>query len=129
MTFTIPLEWIFEVLINGLAISIAAFLIPFVHVKNFLTAIVVGILISVVNYLIWWGLNSAGVSFAGSDQLARGLINIFIYAVSILIVDSSMKHFQVKGILMAAVFAVAVSIINLALSVFVSSLVSQGVFG
>lgn len=129
MTFTIPLEWIFEVLINGLAISIAAFLIPFVHVKNFLTAIVVGILISVVNYLIWWGLNSAGVSFAGSDQLARGLINIFIYAVSILIVDSFMKHFQVKGILMAAVFAVAVSIINLALSVFVSSLVSQGVFG
>ncbi|MEM9935635.1 MAG: phage holin family protein [Bacteroidota bacterium] len=129
MTFTIPLEWIFEVLINGLAISIAAFLLPFVHVKNFLTAIVVGILISVVNYLIWWGLNSAGVSFAGSDQLARGLINIFIYAVSILIVDSFMKYFQVKGILMAAVFAVAVSIINLALSVFVSSLVSQGVFG
>lgn len=129
MTFTIPLEWIFEVLINGLAISIAAWLLPFVSIKNFPLAVIVGILISIVNYLIWWGLESAGVSFAGSDMMARGLINIFIYAVSILIVDSFIKNFKVSGILMAAVFALVVSALNIALSFFVGTLQSQGFFG
>lgn len=129
MTFTIPLEWIFEVLINGLAISIAAWLLPFVSIKNFPLAVIVGILISIVNYLIWWGLESAGVSFAGSDRLARGLINIFIYAVSILIVDSFIKNFKVSGILMAGVFAVVVSALNIVLSIFVGSLQGQGFFG
>ena len=129
MTFTIPLEWIFEVLINGLAISIAAWLLPFVSIKNFPLAVIVGILISIVNYLIWWGLESAGVSFAGSDMMARGLINIFIYAVSILIVDSFIKNFKVSDILMAAVFALVVSALNIALSFFVGTLQSQGFFG
>ncbi len=129
MTFTIPLEWIFEVLINGLAISIAAWLLPFVSIKNFPLAVIVGILISIVNYLIWWGLENAGVSFAGSDMMARGLINIFIYAVSILIVDSFIKNFKVSGILMAAVFALVVSALNIALSFFVGTLQSQGFFG
>lgn len=122
MTISITIEWLVEVLLNGLAISIAAFILPFVRVKNFGVAILVGIFISFVNYGLWWLLSNLGINFGGADPLARSLINFFIYVVAILIVDSVVKSFKVNGFIIAAVFAVLVSFINYFLTAFVATL-------
>ncbi len=122
MTINITAEWVIEVLLNGLAISLTAFLLPFVKVKNFGTAILVGILISLVNYGLWWLLGNLGISFGGAEQLGKSLINFFIYVVAILIVDAVMTSFRVSGFIMAAVFAVVVAVINHFLTAFLATL-------
>jgi putative membrane protein len=111
MEFTITLNWIIQILLTGLAISIAAFLLPFVHVRNFGVAVLVGILIALGNQVIWWLLRAVGINVVGSG-IGEALINFFIYVASIMLVDAVMKSFRVSGFLMAALFAVVVAVIQ-----------------
>jgi putative membrane protein len=122
MTFNITLDWIIELLLTGLAISGAAFLLPFVYVRSFGYAVLVGVLIALSNQLIWWLLGELGVSFAASGGLAEAVINFFFYVLAIMLVDAILKGFRVSGFLMGAVFALVVAAIQYALGLVLATL-------
>jgi len=123
MTFSITLDWILNVLLVGLSISLTAFLMPFVYVKNFGTALVVGILISLVNAGIWYLLTYLGVSISTSDSIARALINFLIYTLSIMAVDGLLGGFRVSGFFRAAIFGLLVAVIAYFLEILLAGIV------
>ena len=80
MSFTITIDWIINLLLTGLAISLAAFLLPFVYVRNFWSSVLIGLVIALFNFLIWAELESLGVNVAGSGSLGKTIINFLIFS-------------------------------------------------
>lgn len=116
---TISLELILEILLNGLVISIAAFLLPFVYVRTYGTAVAVGILIAVVSAASAWFLGLLGIGVtAGATTLAGFLLTIF----AIMIVDQVMRGFRVGNFWWAALFAVVAMFIDYLLTGIVADL-------
>ena len=122
MSFTITTNWIIDLLITGLAVSIAAFFLPFVYVKNYGTAILVGLLITVANAVIWALLGAIDVNLVGTSALAKGIIDFLIYTVAILVVDAILSNFRVSGFIMAALFGVIVAVLTSVLTQFFGAL-------
>lgn len=123
MSFTITFDFILELLLTGLAISIAAFLMPFVHVRSFGYAVLVGLLITVVNYAIWWLLGAVGIDISVGSSLGRALINFFIYVAAIMGVDALLKGFRVSGFIMAALFAIIVAVVQYFLAILIAAII------
>jgi len=122
MTLTITPSLIANILINGLAISLAAFFLPFVRVKNFGVAILVGILIALVNSALDWLLGVFGIDVTSS---ARTLVGFLLYLVSITIVDRFLRGFDIRGLLWLILFAILVMVMDYLLTAFVLGPVVQ----
>jgi putative membrane protein len=94
----------------GAAVAIAAFLIPGVTVDGYLTAILAGILIAVVNATIGGILRILTFPI---NILTLGLMSFIITVLMVLLVDSIMDGFNTNGFLSALIFAVVLSIIKM----------------
>jgi putative membrane protein len=101
---------ILEILLMGAAVAIAAFLIPGVTVDGYLTAILAGILIAVVNATIGGILRILTFPI---NILTLGLMSFIITVLMVLLVDSIMDGFNTNGFLSALIFAVVLSIIKM----------------
>ena len=97
------------VLLNGLAVIIAAFILPGVRVKGIGAAILAGVLISVFNATIWWVLLVLTLPLT---ILTLGLFILVINTIIILIVDKLMDGFKVDGFFWALLFSVLLAIVN-----------------
>ena len=101
---------IIEILLMGVAVSVAAFLLPGVQVSGFGTAIVAGILIALANATIGTLLRLFTFPI---NILSLGLMSFIITVLMVLLVDSLMAGFNTSGFLSALLFAVVLSIIKM----------------
>ncbi|MEM7368546.1 MAG: phage holin family protein [Bacteroidota bacterium] len=116
---TITLDLIIEFLLLGVAVAVVAYLLPFIYIRNFGTAVLVGVLVSVFNAGILWILNQAGISL---NTGALTLAHLVLTTVSILVVDKILTGFRVKQMWGAAVFGILVILINLGLNQLLSNI-------
>ncbi len=101
---------IIEILLTGIAVSVAAFLVPGVHVDGFLSAIIAGILIALANATIGTILR---IFTFPINILSLGLMSFIITVLMVLLVDHFMKGFNTAGFLSALIFAVVLSLIKM----------------
>jgi putative membrane protein len=100
-------------LANALAIMVAAYVLPGVHVANIWTALLVALVLGVLNILVKPILV---VLTLPVSALTFGLFLLVINAVMVLMASHLVPGFAVDGFEWAFIFSMLVSIINLAIS-------------
>lgn len=101
---------IIEILLMGVAVAVAAFLIPGVQVDGFLSAVIAGILIAVANATIGFILRILTFPI---NILTLGLMSFVITVLMVLLVDSLMDSFNTSGFLSAVIFAIVLAIVKM----------------
>lgn len=104
------MKLIIEILIMGVAVLIAAFLIPGVHVDGFGSAILVGILLALANATIGFILR---VLTFPINFLTLGLMSFIITVLMVRLVDAMMDSFHTSGFFSAMIFALVLAIIKM----------------
>lgn len=104
------MKLIIEILIMGVAVLIAAFLIPGVTVDGFGSAILVGVLLALTNATIGFILRILTFPI---NFLTLGLMSFIISVLMILLVDSWMDSFNTSGFFSAMIFAIVLAIIKM----------------
>ena len=105
-----------QIILNALALLIGASLIRGVQVKNFVSAIVVAVILAILNATL-----GAFMDYISAPLrwLTLGLFSFIVDAVVILLTAHYMKNFKVDGFISAVYLAIALSIFNIVLSIFV----------
>ncbi|EHQ26768.1 phage holin family protein [Mucilaginibacter paludis] len=104
------MKFILEILLTGLAIVIAAHILPGVHVNGYFTAVVAGILLALVNATI--GLVLRVLTFP-LNFLTLGLISFIISVCMVLLVSHLLDGFYVRGFFSAALFAIVLAVLKM----------------
>lgn len=104
------MKLIIEILLMGLAVSVAAFVVPGVHVEGFGSAIIAGLLIALANATI--GLILRILTFP-VNILTLGLMSFIITVLMVLLVDNLMSGFNTNGFLSAMIFAIVLALIKM----------------
>ncbi|WP_423148717.1 phage holin family protein [Rubrolithibacter danxiaensis] len=99
-----------EILLMGIAVSVAAFLIPGVEVTGFGSAIIAGILIALANAIIGTILRILTFPI---NILTLGLMSFIITVLMVLLVDKLMTSFNTSGFFSALLFAIVLAIIKM----------------
>lgn len=111
------ISFIIEIILTGLAVAIAAFLIPGVHVDGFGSAILVGLLLGLVNATIGFILRILTFPI---NILTLGLVSFIITVLMVLLVDSLMDSFNTSGFFSAMLFAIVLAIVKMIFGSFTS---------
>jgi len=108
--------FLMQTVLNALALLLAASLLKGVQVKNFVSAIIVAIVLAVLNATLgaFMDLISAPLRW-----ITLGLFAFIVDAIVIMVTAHYMKNFKVDGFISAVYLAFALSIFNLILSVFI----------
>ncbi|MEY3679039.1 MAG: hypothetical protein RI924_1180 [Bacteroidota bacterium] len=109
------MKFIIEILLGGLAVAIAAYLIPGVEVDTFLTAIVAGLLLGFVNATIGTLLRILTFPI---NFITLGFMSFLITVGMVLLVDYLIKGFDTSGFLSAMIFALLLSVLKMIFSIF-----------
>ena len=105
------MRFIVSLLLTGLVVAIAAFIIPGVQVAGFGWAIVTGLVIGLVNALIGGLLRLLTFPL---NWLTFGLISFIITVLMIMLTDTVMgTKFDVNGFWNAALFALVVALLEM----------------
>ncbi len=107
------MNMILGLLINGLAVLIAAYVIPGVKVENYFTAIVVAIFIAIVNTFLKPILIILTLPI---NIITLGLFTFVINAVLILLVARIVPGFVVPTFTAALLFALVLSLVGFILN-------------
>lgn len=109
-------SFLIQIILNALALLLGASLIKGVQVKNFVSAIIVALVLAVLNATL-----GAVMDFISAPLrwLTLGLFAFIVDAIVILVTAKFMDNFRVDGFLSAVYLAVSLSIFNLLLSIFV----------
>ncbi len=104
---------IIQVLLMGLAVTIAAYLLPGVEVNGFWNAVLAAILIALANATIGTILRILTFPI---NFLTLGLMSFIITVLMVLLVDKLMDSFNTAGFLSALLFALVLSLLNMVFS-------------
>ena len=109
-------NFLIQIILNALALLLAASLLKGVEVKNFVSAIIVALFLAVLNATL-----GAFMDFISAPLrwLTLGLFAFIVDAIVILVTAHFMKNFRVNGFISAVYLAFAMSIFNLILSIFI----------
>ena len=109
-------SFLVQIILNALALLLGASLIKGVEIKNFVSAIIVALVLAVLNATL-----GAFMDFISAPLrwLTLGLFAFVVDAIVILVTANFMKNFRVDGFISAVYLAFALSIFNLILSIFV----------
>jgi putative membrane protein len=102
-----------KILLSSVAVVIASYLIPGVYVDDFLTAIIIAVLLSILNVTIKPLLIIFTIPLT---VFTLGLFLLVINAIIILIADSIVPGFVVDGFWWALLFSLVLSLLNALLS-------------
>ncbi len=108
---------IIEILLMGLAVAGAAYIVPNVTVDGFLSALIAGMLIALANATIGTILRILTFPI---NFLTLGLMSFIITVLMVLLVDSLMDGFNTAGFWSALIFAVVLAIIQMIFGAFQS---------
>lgn len=98
-----------QILINGLAVFITAYLLPGVHVSNFITAIIVGIVLGIVNTFVKPILVILTLPIT---IVTLGLFYLVLNALLILLVAKVVPGFSVANFWWAILFGLVMSLVS-----------------
>lgn len=101
---------IIHLIFSALAIIATANIVPGVMVPNFLTAIIVAIVLGIINTIIRPIITILTLPI---NILTLGLFSLVINAALILLTAALVPGFEVAGFFSAVMFAVVLSIINI----------------
>lgn len=104
------MKFIIEILLTGLAVVLAAMLIPGVQVDGYLTAIVAGLLLAFANATI--GTLLRVLTFP-INFLTLGLMSFLITVLMVLLVDRFLDGFSTSGFFSALIFAIVLAVIKM----------------
>ena len=104
---------IIEILLMGLAVAVAAYLLPGVSVEGFWSALIAGVLIALANATIGTILRILTFPI---NFLTLGLMSFVITVLMVLLVDNLMDSFNTNGFLSALLFALLLSVLNMIFS-------------
>ncbi|ADY53354.1 membrane protein of unknown function [Pseudopedobacter saltans DSM 12145] len=104
---------IIEILLMGLAVALAAFIVPGTQVDGFLSAIIAGLLIGLANATVGFILRILTFPL---NILTLGLMSFIITILMVLLVSNIMSGFHVSGFFSAAAFAIVLAIIKMIFS-------------
>ena len=104
-----------NLLLSAIAVVITAYVLPGVHVANFLTAIVVAVVLGILNAVIKPILFFLTLPI---NLLTLGLFTFILNGLIILIVSALVPGFKVDNLLWAVLFSIILSVVNF----FISSL-------
>lgn len=96
-------------LLSGIAVVLAAYLLPGVHVKDYWAALLVALLLSIVNVIVKPILIVFTIPIT---VVTLGLFLLVINALMILLVDYFIDDFSVDGFWWALAFSLILSIFN-----------------
>lgn len=109
------MKLIIEILLTGLAVAVAAYLIPGVSVDSYLTAIVAGLLLGFVNATIGTLLR---IFTFPINFLTLGLMSFIITVLMVLLVDNLIRGFDTSGFFSAMLFALVLAILKMIFGIF-----------
>lgn len=109
-------SFLVQTTLNALALLVGAHLLNGVQVKNFLSAMLIAVILALLNATLGAFLSLIA---APLNWITLGLFTFVVDGVIILITARYMKSFQVDGLISAVFLAVALSIFNLIMSAFV----------
>ncbi|GEO03629.1 hypothetical protein AAE02nite_12930 [Adhaeribacter aerolatus] len=102
------MDFIINLLVSAGVLLVLAYLMPQVHVKSFLTALWVALLIGLLNATVGLVLRFIGNLF--TLFLLSFIIKLIVTAVVIKIADKLTRNFEVKGFWPALIIAIALAI-------------------
>lgn len=102
------MDFFINLLISAGVLMLLAYMMPQVHVKSFLTALWVALLIGLLNATIGWLLRIIGNLF--TLFLLSFIIKLIVTAIVIKIADKLTRNFEVKGFWPALVIAIALAL-------------------
>lgn len=108
--------FIIKLLLTGVAVYLSAYISPGVEIKNFWSAIIVAIVLTLLNIFVKPILQFISIPVT---LLTLGLFLLVINAVVILIASYFVKSFQVSGFWAALLFSVIFSIVSWVLQAFI----------
>ncbi len=100
---------ILKVLLLSVAVFIVSQLLPNIKIKNFVTAITVALVFSIINFLLGWLLRLLAFPI---NFITFGLFNFIIFAFLLWITDRLIDDFKIKDLATTLLAAVLISIIN-----------------
>jgi putative membrane protein len=103
------MNWIIRFLLNGLAVFLAAYLLPNVDVDGYGTALIVALILSIANIIVKPILIVLTIPIT---IVTLGLFLLVINAIIILLVDYLVEGFYVDGFWWALLFSLILSIFN-----------------
>jgi putative membrane protein len=103
------MNWIIRFLLNGLAVFLAAYLLPNVDVDGYGTALLVALILSIANIIVKPILIILTIPIT---IVTLGLFLLVINAIIILLVDYLVNGFYVDGFWWALLFSLILSIFN-----------------
>lgn len=103
------MKLIIKLLTNGLAVMIAAYLLPGVHVQSFFVAIVAGVVLGVVNMIVRPILTILTLPLS---ILTLGLFTFVINGLCVLIASNFVPGFAISSFGWALLFSIVLSLIN-----------------
>ncbi len=109
------MKFLVKVLINALAVAIAAYLLPNVRIDGFVTAILVSLVLSIVNTFIKPVLMLLTLPIT---LLTLGLFSIVINGAIIIFASYVVEGFVVDGFLWAVLYSFVLSLVSSLLSIF-----------
>lgn len=109
------MRFIIELLLSGLAVALAAYLIPGVQVDSYLTAIVAGLLLGFVNATIGTILRILTFPI---NFLTLGLMSFLITVLMVILVDRLIQGFDTSGFFSALLFAAVLAVIKMIFGLF-----------
>lgn len=112
------MRFIISLLLTGLTVAIASYVIPGVQVAGFGWAIITGLVIGFVNAIVGGVLRLFTFPL---NWLTFGLVSFIITVLMVMLSDSIMgSKFDVDGFWNAALFAVVVAVIDMLLNKVIS---------
>lgn len=108
--------FLMQTILNACALLLGASLIRGVEVKNFVSAVIVAIILALLNATLGAFMDLVA---APLRWITLGLFAFIIDAIVILVTARYMKNFRVDGFIPAVYLAVALSLFNIVLSIFI----------
>lgn len=110
------MQLVISLLVNGLAVFISSYILPGVHVESFLTAIVVGVVLGVLNTFI----KPILVILTLPITIVTFFLFIFVInALLVLLASALIPGFKVDGFWWALAFSLVLSLVGSFLNSFV----------
>jgi len=100
---------IINLIIKGLAVFIAAYLLPGVKVDNFITAVIVSVVLGIINMVVK---PIILVFTLPINALTLGLFTFVINGLMILLTAKFVAGFSVAGLWTAILFSLVLSVVN-----------------
>lgn len=103
------IRWIGKLFASALAVMIVAYILPGVHVKDFITGLLVAVVLSLLNNLLKPVLIVLTIPVT---ILTFGFFLLVINSAIILLAGSLVPHFNVDGFWWALLFSILLSFVN-----------------